>query len=110
MCLASCPRQLLLKMIICRKLGKKGVESQFFLIDLRLVPETLVPLRSILSHFSAQEPAIRPRSGRSKFEAPQISSQVSPYGILPRFLHRRALFGRSKPLLVRQAVTVAVDT
>ena len=41
-------------------------------------------LRSILSHFSALVPAIRPRYGRSKFEAPQISSQVSPYGILPR--------------------------
>ena len=31
-----------------------------------------MPLRSILSHFSALVPAIRPRYGRSKFEAPQI--------------------------------------
>ena len=36
-----------------------------------------------MSHFSALVPAIRPRYGRSKFEAPKISSRVSPYGILP---------------------------
>ena len=36
-----------------------------------------------MSHFSALVPAIRPRYGCSKFEAPQISSRVSPYGILP---------------------------